>query len=340
MGDSTKPYISFVIAGRNDDYGGDFNYRLNNSINFLSRYVEQYKLPAEYIVVNYNPIDDKPPLREAIDWPKDRKYLKIRIITVPKEVHESLRNPEVRDPVPLYEYIAKNTGIRRANGEFICGANPDIIYHPKIIKSLSKRNLKKGYYYRVDRCDFHKIDFGNGRLPDDLIKQLKKSTFRVFLKGNTYVKSFPNLFDLRLWDLRRKNEKDLKERNENSENTPPPEYFYHCNCSGDFMMMHKDHWYELNAHPENTLVAAHTDALFVIMAAAHGLREYVYKWPLFHQNHERRYECDGEEVKPSVLVMYDRYVEAGNKMLKEGKPIIANDENWGLSNNDFEDVEF
>jgi len=96
----------------------------------------------------------------------------------------------------------------------------------------------------------------------------------------------------------------------------------------------------MNAHPENTLVAAHTDAMFVIMAAAHGLKEYIYKWPLFHQNHDRRYECDGDEVKPSVEIMYKRYVDAGNKMLEQGKPIIANDESWGLKNYDLVEMEF
>src|SRR5688572_25212003 len=103
------PYVSFVIAGRNDDYGGDFNDRLSNSINQLSYLAEKFRLSSEYIVVNYNPIADKPPLSQSINWPKNRKYLRIRIITVSNEIHRQTENPESRKPLPFYEYIAKNT---------------------------------------------------------------------------------------------------------------------------------------------------------------------------------------------------------------------------------------
>jgi len=334
-----RPYISLVVAGRNDDYGGDFNDRLQNSIASLARYVEQYRLPLEYIIVNYNPISTKKSLYETLKWPKSRKYLTFRIITVPNEVHQLMVDLEIRDKVPLYEYIAKNTGIRRAKGEFVAGANPDIIYTPEIIQYLSKRKLQEDYYYRADRCDFHKLEhITPGELPEDIIPQLQKSAFRVFLKGHVYPIGFNNFFYPRLWWLKYQNQKRLNK--ENAYGTMPPEFHYHCNCSGDFMMMHRSQWERLKGHPENTRVAAHTDSLFVIVAAAAGLKEKVFDYPVYHQNHDRRYTCDAEEVNPSVEAMYQRHVKEGNKMLKDGKPIIYNDDNWGLAQYDFHDIVF
>ena len=180
-------YLSFVSVGRNDNYGGDFDFRLQNSVRFIAHYVEKYKIPSEYIFVNYNPFYDKPSLQESLDWPKDRKYLKIRIIDVPPEVHKEVADPNIRKPVPVLEYIAKNVGIRRAKGEYVLATNPDIIFNPKILKYIAKRRLRKDTFYRTDRCDFTKIpeEIVNGS-PRSYVRHIRKKTFNIALKGNRY----------------------------------------------------------------------------------------------------------------------------------------------------------
>ena len=56
---SNNPYISFVIAARNDDYGVNFLHRMQVFINVLLELVEKYSLDAELIVVEWNPPADK-----------------------------------------------------------------------------------------------------------------------------------------------------------------------------------------------------------------------------------------------------------------------------------------
>lgn len=334
------PYISFVVAARNDNYGDDFNYRLENSINQLANLIEQYKLPSEYIIVNYNPILDKASLIEQIKWPKST-YCKIRIITVEPEVHQTLSDENIRVNVPLYEYIAKNVGIRRAKGEFVCSANPDLMFSPQIIKYISKRKLKKESYYRANRVDFNRIEINSQNLPKTLIKDLQKNVFRVFLLGNTInihlKKKFYIQFNLlkllnRIYQPIRQFYREVIFHNEKI-----PEHYYNCNCSGDFMLLHKKKWFKLKGNPESTKAAVHTDSMFVIMAAMSGLKEKVFYWPIYHQNHDRRYECDSDNADPIIDEMYETYVKMGRQMIKEGTPIIQNNDDWGLADYKFEE---
>jgi len=344
------PYISFVIAGRNDDYGGDFNDRLSNSVNQLSYLIEKFNVPAEYIVVNYNPIAGKPSLAEAIRWPENRRNLRIRIITVSNAVHLQNENPEIRKPLPFYEYVAKNSGIRRAKGEFICAANPDIIFHPGIIEWLGKKQLRKDCYYRTDRCDFKKPSAPLPQNAADYVEWLKPCIYRTYLKGNHYDEQFP--FGLTLPVLRAYNSGLLKLELLFSKypklgkvfrwtiNYHNAEYHYHCNVSGDFMLMHRDKWFALHSYPENTYLALHTDSLFVVATGVSGLQERVLHWPIFHQDHSRRYDAQKDEFDPVMRQAYLSFQDEAQKMIGEKKGRIFNPDSWGLADYNLDEIEF
>ncbi|HXH19651.1 MAG TPA: hypothetical protein VNJ07_11280 [Chitinophagales bacterium] len=344
------PYVSFVIAGRNDDYGGDFNERLSNSIIQLAHLAEKFRLPAEYVIVNYNPIAEKKPLSEAICWPQNRKHLRIRIITVSNAVHRQNENPQIRKPLPFYEYVAKNAGIRRAKGEYICAANPDIIFHPEIIRWLSKKPLKKNCYYRTDRCDFKKPATPPPPDPADYMEWLKPRIYRTFLKGNHYDTQLPlglTLPVLRIYNCGLLKLELLFSRYPALGNAfcweinfHNAEYRYHCNVSGDFMLMHRDHWHHLHGYPENTYIALHTDALFVVAAGISGLKEHVLRWPLFHQDHQRRYDAQKDEFSPVLRQAYLFFQDEAQKMIAEKKTKIYNPDNWGLADFRLEETEF
>lgn len=344
------PYVSFVIAGRNDDYGGDFNDRLSNSVNQLSYLVEKFGLPAEYVVVNYNPIAEKPPLAGAIRWPQQRKHLRIRIITVSNEQHRQHENPQVRKPLPFYEYLAKNSGIRRAKGEFICAANPDILFHPRMIEWMSHKPLRGNCYYRTDRCDFKKPQAPAPADAADFIKWLKPSIYRTYLKGNHYDEQLP--FGLTLPVLRLYNRGLLKLELFFSRyprlgvglgwviNYHNAEYRFHCNVSGDFMMMHRDRWFASRSYPENTHISLHTDSLFVVAIGVSGLREKVLRWPIYHQDHSRRYDAQKDEFDLVMRQAYLSFQEEAQKMIAEKKTKIFNSPNWGLADCLLDEIEF
>jgi hypothetical protein len=83
----SNPYLTVVLAVRNDNYGGDFIQRLQKSLNWNTRLLERYAIDTEIVMVNWNPLPDEAPLINQLEWPKDRKYVRYRVINVPNELH-------------------------------------------------------------------------------------------------------------------------------------------------------------------------------------------------------------------------------------------------------------
>lgn len=347
-----QPYLSIVVTARNDNYGGDFNSRLQNSVHWLSYFLEKYKVPSELVIVDYNPIQENTPLKEMLQWPANRKYLTIRLLHIPNEVHQSLINPEVRKTVPLFEFNAKNMAIRRAQGEYILSTNADIIFHPLIIKFISYRIPEKGTYYRADRFDFKKIDHYDLQNPYKTLKAIEKKVYRLMLKGYGYhlkgdgvsfieetmlrIKNSYRIF----WDRNLVKIEKIAMRYGMNINYDPFAQTYHTHCSGDHMLMHRDHWFDLRAYPEDTYISTHCDALFTVMSGISGLKEHVLPVPVYHQDHERRYKADFDEAKFSDEIngMWKRFLQDSHEMTRTGKPKITNPEDWGLGKLEFKDT--
>src|SRR5690606_35434615 len=150
---SENIFLSIVVAARNDDYGGDFLKRLQNFISWNTSLLEQNKISTEIIIVNWNPVAENIGLEQALKFPENRTYVQYSIIHVPAEVHQNFVDESVRKTVPLFEYLAKNTGIRRAKGEFVLCMNPDILIAPEIFTDFSNV-LSEKFYYRADRLDY------------------------------------------------------------------------------------------------------------------------------------------------------------------------------------------
>jgi len=145
------PRLSFVVAGRNDDYDGNFDDRLTIA---LSKNVTS--LPdAEFIFVEWNPIRNKTLVcRKLQRLFGDR----IKYIVVHPKYH------------PLYctiddflEYPAKNVGIRNATGDFVACINSDILISPEVVKYLNGP-LKPKVAYRAVRVDIN-LEYLNVKFP-------------------------------------------------------------------------------------------------------------------------------------------------------------------------------
>ena len=140
------PYISVVIVGRNDNYGVNFLSRINTFVRSLDHQVRNYPNLVELVVVEWNPLDDRPGLKDAL---VPVNNLDLRIITVPPDVHNSIGHPN-----PVLEFQGKNVGIRRARGKFVLVTNPDIVFTQELIDEFGKRQLDSNCFYRTDRYDF------------------------------------------------------------------------------------------------------------------------------------------------------------------------------------------
>lgn len=340
-----NPYLSIVIAGRNDNYGGDFEYRLQIAMNWFVYYANKYELHAEFIIVNYNPLPQAP-LAETLQFPAS-SFVKFRIISVPPAFHQTVSDDNIRKKLPLYEYIAKNIGIRRAKGHFILSANPDILIAPSIIKSIANQNLKPDTYYRANRADYNKLPTLN---PADGTAPIHNNIFRLFLKGYTfsfrassfniatYIKLKVKAFFSRQYDILTPRFADLANKYSIPVIYDNIASIAHSNCSGDFTLLHRNAWIALKGHPQNTRLPMHTDALTVSMAYFSGLKEHTFFWPVYHQHHERRFESDNSD--PEINAMFRKFIDDSRVMQQQNAAIIYNDDNWGYPEENFDEVHF
>ncbi len=147
---AARPYLSIVATARNDDHGGNLLARLQVFINALAQQANNHSLDVELVLVEWNPPRDKPPLAEAVRWPSDTSSCRVRILTVPPEIHQRYTHAAA---LPLYQMIGKNVGIRRAEGEFILATNIDILFSDDLMRFIAERRPQPGRMYRIDRCD-------------------------------------------------------------------------------------------------------------------------------------------------------------------------------------------
>lgn len=332
--------LSVVMVGRNDNYGGDFKSRLETCISWTFSQLTTHKIHSEIIFVNYNPLSESS-IYNFIVWPKSNDFVNIRIVTVSTEIHESILKTDNIKPVPVLEYFAKNAGIRRAKGDFILCMNPDILIDERIFNRL--KTLKRDHYYRANRCDYDSEIQTFTSNP--LRSQLSRSVDSVWFKGRKrIVKPFSESRYFINWGLQslencwKRNSIKLSfflnylRINYYSHNA---EFFYHCNASGDFMLMCKNHWFELRGYKENSRMALHIDALLVVQAATYGLKEFIFNPPIYHKSHQRRFDAsiENKEQREHYLDIQSE----SQKMIKNRETIIYNADDWGLVNFDLED---
>jgi hypothetical protein len=144
-----NPYLSVVVATRNDDHGGDPLKRLQALVHTLAAQCRLTGLSTELIVVEWNPPPDRPRVSELLRVPADLPF-PVRFVEVPHALHSRLLHSGV---LPLFQMIAKNVGIRRARGEYVLATNIDIIFSTPLVESLAARTLQPFRLYRVDRHD-------------------------------------------------------------------------------------------------------------------------------------------------------------------------------------------
>lgn len=144
------PYLSVVATARNDNHGGNMLRRMQIFVNGLIEQARRYQVETELIIVEWNPLPDKPRLAEALSWAIQDSPCTVRIIEVPPEIHQRLKYSQ---SLPLFQMIAKNVGIRRAKGEFVLATNIDLLFSDALFEFLASRKLQPHKSYRVDRYD-------------------------------------------------------------------------------------------------------------------------------------------------------------------------------------------
>ena len=176
--DSSAPYISVVVAARNDNHGGNMIGRMQAFVDSWIVQATRYDLSSEIVVVEWNPPAGRPRLMDDLRWPPDMGPCEVRFIEVPREVHDSLPNSAT---IPLHQMIAKNVGIRLARGQFVLATNLDIVFSAELMRFLGERRLEHRKMYRMDRTDVAS-HIPAGAPVDELLAFCESHRLRIFAR--------------------------------------------------------------------------------------------------------------------------------------------------------------
>jgi len=163
------PFLSIVVTGRHDNYGGDFNERFFTALRFNHARLAERGVPFEVILVEWHPVADRPPLCElaAREFPELIPET-LRRVVVAAEYHAALtQNPRI----PYLEYAAKNVGIRRASAPFVLATNTDILLGRHVVDVIADRRLRPGVVYRAPRYDI-KLGADQSRIGWDALEDI------------------------------------------------------------------------------------------------------------------------------------------------------------------------
>jgi hypothetical protein len=328
-----SPYLSVVATSRNDDHGGNLLRRMNLFVNAFIRQCRNHQLKAELILVEWNPPPDRPRLLDALHWPKEASPCVVRLIEVPNSIHARFRHSE---NLPLFQMIAKNVGIRRAESKFVLATNIDILFSDELIGFL-KSGLRNWRLYRTDRYD---VPLPPEDLPvEDLLQFCEQNVIRIAEKERTRNLLTGEIFftySPETWRIK------VEEKLQDWRIRPISSFSrLHTNASGDFTLMAKKHWLGLMGYPEWEMFSFHLDSVLCHAAHYTGIRERVLLDPMriYHIDHaegsgwtpEGEKKLDERLEKMSIPKMTDgEFLELAIKMRRDRKPIIYNDHAWGL----------
>jgi hypothetical protein len=151
MTSRAAPYLSIVVTGRNDDFGGDFNGRFFRALRFNHQQLADAGIPYELVFVEWRPLAGCPYLASVLESEfSDLGPDILRCYVVDPTYHDALSlNPRLQ----FQEFIAKNVGVRRSRGHFVLTTNTDIYLSRGVLGCLASRSIDEGALYRAARCD-------------------------------------------------------------------------------------------------------------------------------------------------------------------------------------------
>jgi hypothetical protein len=150
MSHPIDPYLSIVLTGRNDNFGGDFNQRLYAAAAYNHRLMAAAGVEYEVRFVEWRPVPGRPLLADLLRQEVPSIASRLTAYEVDERYHDAFsQNPRLQ----FHEFIAKNVGIRRAAGRYVLVTNSDIYLSQEIVTLIARQNLQRGVLYRATRVD-------------------------------------------------------------------------------------------------------------------------------------------------------------------------------------------
>jgi len=356
---NTEPLLSVVVVSRNDDYGGNLLHRMQLFVTGWLEQAKRHALSSERIIVEWNPLPDRPRLAQAIKWLDDSGPCTVRIIEVPLEIH---RRFKYSDKLPLFETIGKNVGIRRARGRFILATNIDILFSNEIMHFFASGQLRTERMYRVDRYDVPS-DIPSGVSIDEQLNYCREHVIRIYSRAKTLILMETNEPPVKSVSVFQAFQKRVRALRNGRDVTKLGKdiflYFYnplhrrivrpilygrplHTNACGDFTLMAREHWLALRGNAEFEMYSLYLDGLMCYVAHYAGVRELILKEPrrIYHIEHARglgRAPGMGAKLLDGRLktagisrLKYEDYLKLVRRIRWHRGPTLFKDANWGL----------
>lgn len=324
--------LSIVATSRNDNHGGDMTKRMRIFVNGLIHQCNKYNIDAELMMVEWNPLPGKPLLKDELPQPKAGDKLTVRYVVVPAELHNRYVHAKT---IPLYQMIAKNVGIRRAEGEFVLCTNIDLLFSDELFEWLIQHPLEHGKYYRAPRADVPRDIDENWSVPQQLAWSKKNviakwgmdRRFLNMIGMPIWLWKFPFLPEVldRLLGLLRRFRSSVDFKLSQTD-------FFAC---GDFTLMSKEDWEKIQGYAELDLYSIHIDSMALSACVAQGIEQEVlpYECCTYHIYHE-----EGWSSMNAMQVMQFLAKRPGmdwNVVYNASRYIIENKTNYGVNASDW-----
>ncbi len=342
-------HLSIVATSRNDNHGGSLTKRMQHFVDGFVAQCIRHDLQAELILVEWNPPPENVPLKEVLRFPKDRGPSEIRIITVPRELHDKLKHAE---SLPLFQMIGKNVGIRRALGNYVLATNIDILFSDAIMQFL-KKNLDEKFLYRTDRVDIPS-ELPENSSWEEILHFAEQNAFRINGKNSTVIKRNGQFVPtIAKKSLLQRLEKLKKIRQKNIFKSITNYYLHyqkrkhlnhlHTNACGDFTLLSKQHWQTLRGYPEWEMYSWHIDSILLYQAHFHDIPQM--NLPQDHCVYHIEHHVGSGFTPENANALFDRlrqqnigfiddnalhqlFVDMMEKR-KKGEKVFFNAEDWG-----------
>jgi hypothetical protein len=334
-----EPYLSIVATARNDNHGGALLQRMQAFIDSVIEQCRRFQLPAELILVDWNPPADKPPLRDALRWPGKQSdaspHCQVRVIEVNSELHGRFRHAEA---LPLFQFIAKNAGIRRAAGRWILATNIDVLFTDELMQRTAAQSLEAHRMYRVDRWDV-RHDIPLDATQREQLAWCGANVIRINRRTETLDCRSGQVFRI-YWEPTWKVQ--LLEWLQDAKLVPVvTRKRLHLNACGDFTLLHRDRWAELRGYPELEMFSMYIDGLLCTAAHFHGVAETMLDDPcrVYHIEHGigSGWSPEGQDAMNKRIaaagirqLTHDEFHKWSIEMRKNEAPMQWNDDAWGL----------
>ena len=332
----SNPPLSIVVASRNDGHGGNLLRRMRTFLDGLLDQCRAYRVPAELVVVEWNPPPDRPGLCDVLPTPSADDWLTLRYIVVPGAIHRRYR----RAPdLPMFQMIAKNVGIRRARGAFVLCTNVDLLFSDALFRRLAGGALRADTYYRANRCD----------VPDNLAPDGDLAERLAWCERNVIrrIGRDPRCRHINLEAIGMQGRSNVKNRIVDTLALGLRPFwsrekltFYRLDtfACGDFTLMSQAAWTAIEGYVELDLYSLHVDSLALVAATALGYAQHVFPRDActYHIEHASGWEGLAPLEKVRFLerwpsIDYSLVPEIAFETLRRGKPFGLNAPDWGYA---------